>query len=150
MGTVTYPEKLVADFIHDKFVPLRIPNDAKPYADDYSVSWTPRIIILDPDGKIHQSTVGFFPPEEFIPALELGLAKVDFDNNCLDACMKHLDCILNSHAKSAAAPEAVYYRGVARYKITDMAEPLKEAYNLLKEQYPDSEWVYRASPYRLL
>lgn len=150
MDAVTYPDQKVADYINEKFIALRIPNDKQPYAGDFSVSWTPRIIILDPSGKIHQSTVGYFPPDEFIPALVLGLAKVDFDQDCLDDCRKYLDCILASHAKSAAAPEAVYYRGVTEYKITGEAEPLKEAHNKLKEQHPDSEWVFRSWPYSKL
>ncbi len=147
MDAVTYPEAKVADFINDKFIALRIPNDAEPYADDFSVSWTPRIIILDPMGKIHQSNVGFFPPDEFIPSLELGLAKIDFNMKCLDECRKHLKCILTSHANSASAPEALYFDGVAQYKISGEAAPLKKAYHKIKDQYPDSEWVFRASPY---
>jgi len=150
MDAGTYPNQPVADLIDDKFIAVRIRSDLEPYAENFSVSWTPRLIILDPTGKIHQSTVGFFPPEEFIPALVLGLAKVDFDAACLDACLKHLDCILSSHVKSASAPEAVFYKGVTEYKISGKAEPLKEAYHKLEKQYPDSEWVFRASPYRLL
>jgi len=150
MDAVTYPDEKVADYINEKFVALRIPNDAQPYAGDFSVSWTPRIIILDPAGKIHQSNVGYFPPEEFIPALVLGLAKVDFDQQCLDDCLKHLDCILGGHPKSYSAPEAVYYKGVTQYKISGEAEPLKEAYKTLKEQYPGSTWVFRAWPYSKL
>jgi len=150
MDAVTYPNEPVADFINEKFVAVRIRNDEQPYADNYLVSWTPRIIVLDPLGRIHKSTVGFFPPKEFIPALIMGLAKIDFYTSCLDECLKHLDCVINSHPKSGSAPEAVYYKGVTEYKISGKAGSLKEAYHRLKKEYPGSEWLYRAAPYRLL
>ena len=105
---------------------------------------------MDPMGRMIQSSVGFFPPEEFIASLELGLAKIELKAGFLDECLKHLDCILTLHSKSASAPEAVFYRGVTEFKISGEAGALKETYNRLKKDYPDSEWVYRASPYRLL
>lgn len=114
------------------------------------VKWTPTIFVLDQSGIIHQSIVGFLPPEEFIPALELGLAKVDFDLDCLDECQHHLNRILGSHPRSASAPEAVYLLGVTRFKMTEQSGALKEAYYQLQERYPDSDWTRRASPYRLL
>lgn len=150
MDAVTYPDEQVAGYINDSFVALRMAYDTQPYAEDFKVKWTPSIFVLDQSGDIHQSTVGFFPPEEFIPSLELGLAKVDFDLDCLDECQHHLNRILSSHPRSAVAPEAVYLLGVTRYKMTGQAGPLKEAYHQLQERYPDSEWTRRASPYRLL
>ena len=37
-----------------------------------------------------------------------------------------------------------------RFKNTGNPAPLKEAYETLSSQYPDSEWTKRAYPYRLL
>ena len=54
MDAVTYPNEPVADFINGKFVAVRIRNDEQPYADNYLVSWTPRIIILDQLVRVHQ------------------------------------------------------------------------------------------------
>lgn len=150
MDAVTYPDEIVADYIDDTFIPLRMSSDIQPYADDFQVKWTPRIIILDPTGAVHQSNVGFFPPEEFIPSLELGLAKVDFNQDCLEECRQHLNRILSSHPQSFSAPEAVYLKGVVKYKTIGDAKFLKEAYYQLQERYPASEWAQRTWPYRLL
>ncbi len=150
MDAVTYPDEKVADYISEKYVALRLANDAEPYVSDFMVKWTPRIVILDAAGQIHQSTVGFSSPEEFIPSLELALAKADFNLDHIEECKMHLDLILNDHPKSLSAPEAVYLKGVTNYKLSGEAGPLKDAYNKLKDRYPDSEWTQRAMPYRLL
>jgi hypothetical protein len=39
---------------------------------------------------------------------------------------------------------------VCLYKSTNNPKPLKEAYEQLKDQYPESEWTKRAYPYRLI
>lgn len=150
MDAVTYPDEEVAGYIDDSFVALKMAYNTQPFADDFKVKWTPSIFVLDQSGNIHQSIVGFLPPEEFIPALELGLAKVDFDLDCLDECQHHLNRILGSYPRSASAPEAVYLLGVTRYKMTEQSGALKEAYYQLQERYPDSDWTRRASPFRLL
>jgi hypothetical protein len=51
---------------------------------------------------------------------------------------------------SPQAPEAFYFRGVSKYKCTDKAEPLKEASDILRAFYPNSEWSKKAVPYQLL
>jgi hypothetical protein len=150
MGAVTYPNEKVVDFITENLIPLQISNEAEPYIGQFNVKWTPRIFILDPNGKEHQSTLGFMKPENFIPSLELGMAKVDFDLECFEDCLSHLDHILTASPESSSAPEAVYLKGVAGYKKSGDAAPLKDAYNRLQKEYPDSEWTERASPYRLL
>ena len=150
MDAVTYPDNKVIDFINENFIPLRIAGNAEPYAADFMVKWTPRIILLNSVGLIHQSNLGFLPPKEFIPSLELGLAKADFDLDNLDGCKKHLDRILEADPKSSSAPEAVFLRGVTAFKLSDQADSLKEAYHLLQDNYPKSEWAQKALPYRLL
>ncbi len=149
MGAVTYPNEKVADFITSRMVPLQALSDS-PLAADFKIKWTPTIIVLDYYGKEHHRTVGFFPPEEFIPSLLLGMGKIDFDTDQFDAAIIHFDTLLAEYPKSSSAPEAIYLRGVSRYKASHDAAPLKEAYEKLKAEYPASEWVKRAEPYSLL
>jgi tetratricopeptide (TPR) repeat protein len=150
MGAVTYPNPEVGEFIQKYFIPLQLLFDAKPLAKDFQIKWTPSILTLDGGGKEHHRTVGFLAPEEFIPSLMLGLAKTRFDLDQFDEALVHLDQIIAKYPKSGSAPEAVYLRGVARYKSTHDAKKLKEAFEQLKESYPTSEWAQRAAPYRLL
>jgi hypothetical protein len=149
MGAVTYPNEKVADFVMQRMVPLQVGAD-KPFAAEFKVKWTPTIVVLDYFGKEHHRTVGFFPPEEFIPNLLLGMGKLDFDTDRFGDAIQHFDKLLAEYPKSGAAPEAIYLRGVSGYKSTHDAKPLKEAYEKLKTDYPQSEWTMRAQPYSLL
>jgi hypothetical protein len=149
MGAVTYPDTRVAEFVTSRMVPLQVLADSQ-LAGDFKVKWTPTIVVLDYYGKEHHRTVGFFPPEEFIPNLILGMGKIDFDTDQFNDAILNLDQLLARFPKSDAAPEAIYLRGVARYKSSQNAAPLKEAYEKLKADYPASEWTKRAEPYSLL
>lgn len=73
-----------------------------------------------------------------------------FDTDRFDAALANLEKLLSDYAKSHSAHEAIYLRGVSLYKNTDDPKPLKQAYEKLQENYPDSEWTKRAYPYRLL
>jgi len=150
MDAVTYPEPGVRDFVNSNLVPLRLPFDHKPLAEQFQVKWTPTLVTLDADRKEHHRTVGFLSPEELIPSLLLGRAKMDFDLDNFDGAIKTLEKIVGVHSKSDSAPEAIYLLGVSRYKSTHEAKPLKDAYEKLQAEYPDSEWTRRAYPYRLL
>lgn len=149
MGAVTYPNDKVTDFIMSRLVPIQVLADSK-LATDFQIKWTPTIIVLDYYGKEHHRTVGFFPPEEFIPSLLLGMGKVDFDTDQFNAAIIHFDTLLAEFPESDAAPEAIYLRGVSRFKASHDPKPLKEAYEKLKTRYPASEWAKRAEPYGLL
>lgn len=149
MGAVTYPDSRVAEFINTKMIPIQVLSD-HPLAGEFNIKWTPTIIVLDYFGKEHQRTVGFLPPEEFIPSLMLGMGKIDFETGQFEAAIRHFDKVLSDFPASFAAPEAVYLRGVSGYHMSHDAAPLKEAYERLKTGYPSSEWVRRAEPYGLL
>jgi tetratricopeptide (TPR) repeat protein len=150
MDAVTYPDGKVGEFIPNNLIPLRVSSDARPLSHDFNVVWTPALLILDEGGIVHHRTTGFFSPEELIPSLQLGIGKLLFGKERFDEASSRFDKLLRDYASSHSAPEAVYYRGVNRYKLTQEAGPLKEAYRELQSDYPESEWTLRAEPYRLL
>ncbi len=150
MDAVTYPNEKVIEFIEKNMIPLRVAFDAQPIATQFNLKWTPTLITLDADGKEHQRTVGFLPPEDLIPSLLLGIAKSYFNRERFSEALSALDKILAEYPKSDSAPEAIYLRGVCRYKSTHKPQPLKEAYEQLQANYASSEWTKRAYPYRLL
>jgi len=135
MDAVSYPDTKVTEFINGNIVPLRVHFDNQPLSSNFNVQWTPTLVTLDRNGKEHHRTVGFLSPEElneFKPAVE------------------NFDKIISNFSKCDATPEAMYLRGVSRFKTTHDGKNLKEAYELLQSQYPGSEWTKRALPYRLI
>lgn len=150
MGAVTFPDAKVSEYVLKNVIPLRLPHNHAPLADQFQVKWTPTLVTLDQEGKEHHRTVGFLGPEELIPSLMLGKAKLHFDHEQFEQALAVLDAILKEYPKSDSAAEAIFLRGVSRYKSTHDAKPLKEAYEKLSADYPGSEWAKRAYPYRLL
>ncbi len=150
MDAVTYPDHRVIEFIQSHMIPLRVPFDDKPLSADFNVKWTPTLVTLDPEGKEHHRTVGFLAPEELIPSLLLGIAKSHFDRERFDEALSTLDRLRTDYPNSDSAPEAIYLRGVSKYKSTHDPKPLKGAYEQLQARHPSSEWTKRAYPYRLL
>jgi hypothetical protein len=150
MDAVTYPDEAVIGFINDRMIPMRIAFDAEPFATDFNVKWTPTVVTLDSDGKEHHRTVGFLAPEDLMASLLLGIGKVHFDTDKFDDALFNLDKITSDYSKSNSAPEAIFFRGVSGYKGSHDPKKLKEAYERLEAEYPDSEWTQRAYPYRLI
>ncbi len=150
MDAVTYPDDRVAAFTMESLIPLRVPFDTEPLATDFILRWTPTLIILGKDGKEHARFVGFIAPEDYISTFLLGAVKAFIGLKQIDRAAAALDRIINEYPKSFATPEAIYYRGVCEYKTTDSVAGLKGAYERLLKEYPASEWVKRAMPYRLL
>src|SRR5512136_2669929 len=125
MGAVTYPDPKVVQFIQDHMIPLQVLFNAQPIATEFNIKWTPTVITLDAEGKEHHRTVGFLPPEEFIPSLMLGIAKSHFDQEKYEEALSMLDKLLKEYPRSDSAPEAAYFQGVGKYKSTDDAKFLK-------------------------
>src|SRR6185369_7057515 len=100
-------------------------------AADFRVVWTPTLITLDYYGKEHQRTLGYLPPDEMVASLLLGIGKVGFGYEQFNDAVLQFNMLLNGYPKSAAAPEAVYLRGVARYKASHAPTALKECYQQL-------------------
>lgn len=145
-----YPVKEIGDFIMNEMIPLRIPSSNEEMTKKFEIKWTPTFIAMDVNGKEHHRTVGFIAVEELIPSLLLGKAKINFDNENFTKTLELLQSIINNYPKSSDAPEAIFLRGVAGYKNTHQVAPLKEAYNILNQNYPDTSWAKRAYPYSLL
>jgi hypothetical protein len=150
MDAVSYPNNDVTEFINNAMIPLRVSSDAQPLSSDFNVKWTPTLVTLDQDGNEHHRTVGFLSPEELIPSLFLGIAKIGFDLNQFSEALESLNRIVTDYPRSDSTPEAIFLRAVSGYKNTQDANRLKEGYELLQSSYPESEWTRRAYPYRLL
>lgn len=150
MEAVTFPHPKVIQIIEEQVVPVRLPHDHKPLSDQFQVKRTPTLITLDGEGKEHHRVVGFLPPEELMPSILLGKAKVYVDTEDFQEALKAFDALLSEFPKSGSTPEAIFLSGVCRYKSTHDLKPLKESYKRLASDYPESEWTRRAYPYRLL
>lgn len=147
MNAVSYSQSKNISYINENVVPLQINYQQAPYAENYKVKWTPRLLILDSSEFVHHQFVGFLQPQEVIPFLRLGEAKMHFDYDEFEKANKLLDLIIRESAWSKAAPEALYLQGVIGYKSGKDPQPLRDIYHKLQTEYPHSSWADRAFPY---
>jgi tetratricopeptide (TPR) repeat protein len=150
MDAVTYPSREVAAFIRDRVVSLRLSHDHKPLSDELGITRTPCLVLLDNRGAEHHRITGFQTPEDLLAAMQLGLAKIEYDRGVFGKAAELLDRLLAVYPGNAASPEAIYVRGLSRYKERNEPIHLKRAYEQLKSDFPRSEWTRRTFPYRLL
>jgi thioredoxin-related protein len=144
MDTVTYPDHRVAQFIEGHFIPARVRVKENPQlAEDYFVSWTPNVVIADDRGKVHYRVEGYLPPEEFIAHLSLGMGKYWFDHKQFIQAKERFDEVARRHAGTDAGAEALYWLGVAQYKLSQDPAQLLPSWQKLAQEYPGSEWTKR-------
>lgn len=102
-------------------------------------------MIFDPAGKERFRFEGYLPPEDFLAQLKLGLARSAFASEKWDDAEKGFEEIVRSHPSADAAPEALYWAGVARYKSSHNGSALAETARQFKTRYTDSTWAKKAS-----
>jgi TolA-binding protein len=111
----------------------------------FGTQWTPTIVVLDSDGTERYRFEGYLPPADFLAQLALGLAHAAFARkNWAEAEQRYRE-IVQRFPNTEAAPEALYWAGVARYKASNNPSALAETAEQLKKQYRDSAWTKKAS-----
>ena len=150
MDAVAYIDPAVISFVNSNLIPLRISASEPVLAPRFKVKWTPVLLVLDTYGIEQYRTLGFYPPEELIPSLLLGMGKAKFNLPDRPAACAFFGKILTDYPASSLAPEAVYLNGVSNYIESHDVSNLIGLYDRLKTEYPDSPWVIRADPYRFL
>ena len=105
------------------------------------------MLLLDSDGKERVRLEGYLPDSDFIAALMSGLGRIAFvHKNYADAERWYGDLVArfgNTHF----AAEAMYWRGVARYKATNDHTVLGKVAEELRSTHPSSVWASKATPW---
>lgn len=144
-----YTDERVGRFINDNFIPGKFHiRDQQPAFERFGALWTPTLIVLDSDGKEQHRFEGFLPAEDFLAELHLGLGRAAFAHGDYATAQKRYRAVVEHLPNSHAAPEALYWAGVARYKETGDAGALAETANAFSSRYTDSSWAKKASVWR--
>ncbi len=146
----TFADGSVVSAIKEHAVPAWLPHDHIPLSLEYGVTWSPSLLVLDPEGRAHRREIGFLPAEELAPFLLLGCAGVYFDGDKFDHAASVLDRLLAQHSSSAYAPEARFLLGAAAWKADSDPSHLRRTYEDLQRAWPDSLWAKKARPYARL
>jgi len=100
---------------------------------------------MDSDGKERWRIEGYLPKDEFRAQLEMGLARIAFMHKQWADAERRYAQVIERYPDTAAAPEAVYWRGVSQYKRTNDHTVLGGVAEQLNQKYQDSVWAKKAS-----
>ena len=145
-----YSDDRVARMITNDFLPVRVhvrdqAEEFRRLGQRYGAVWTPTILMLDPSGEERHRIEGFLPADDFLPQLGLGLGRIHFSAGRFQDAENQFRDVVERHPDGDAAPEAMYWAGVSRYKRTGDPDVLKETGLALRNAYPDTPWAKKAS-----
>lgn len=115
------------------------------YFHRFDVLWTPTVLILDANGIERARNEGYLPNSEFRAQLEMGLARIAFMHKQWAEAERRYTEVAERYPNTSAAPEAIYWKGVSRYKATNDHSALSAVAEELKEKYQESVWTLKAS-----
>jgi TolA-binding protein len=143
---VTYPHPLVIEYINKNFIPVQLNIQTSPdIKNTYRVLWAPTVIVLDSNGVDYHRFNGFLPPDEFIPQLEFGLAKMALEKQDLKTAREQFANVIVKYPESDIAPESQYWIGVIDFQLTNDVNAEIRAWKIILEKYPNSIWARKVS-----
>jgi hypothetical protein len=120
-------------------------EDYRRFSQRFGAQWTPTLLVIDPEGNERHRIEGFLPAEDLMAQLLLGLGHSGFARERWDEAEQRFREVVNRFPRSEAAPEALYWAGVTRYKAKGDAAALAETGREFTKRYQDSSWAKKAS-----
>ncbi len=146
LEAATYPDQEVARFLADHFVAARINSDERPdLAREFGVFWTPTLVTLHHLGQRLRETIGYLPPAEMLPELALTAALYDLRSARAGEAEARFQEVVDRFGASSAAPEALYWKGLAAYRRSKDKEDLWITWRELAAAYPESIWAQKTT-----
>jgi thioredoxin-related protein len=107
MDTVTYPDPATVQMVHDYLIAVRVQIRSEPVlAQKFAVQYTPTVVTLDEDGIERHRSVGFLPPQEFVPSILLGIGKAYYEKRRFNKAGAALGRLLSMYPESRWVMEA--------------------------------------------
>jgi thioredoxin family protein len=144
-----YPHEKVEKFVSENFVPIKIDVRKKPeLMERFGALWTPTMILLDPNDTERYRFEGYLPVPDFLAHLTLGMGHIAFAMQDYEKAEWWFGQVLENFPDSEVAPEALYWRGVSRYKGSGNAGALADTAEEFSRRYEASSWAKKASVWR--
>jgi len=122
MGTVTYPNVDVERYIRSHFVPVQFNVVDEPEVmDRFNSSWTPTLIVEDPEAREYRRSLGYLDPHRFVGEMALArLAQSIHRRDYKAAHERGLEATHRTKGDPWREPEALYFAAVAAYTARTM------------------------------
>lgn len=148
MSAVTYSCPDVIAFLDRHFVPFQV-NTERPGDDGrdllraHRLLWEPGFVYLDPRGVEIRRAVGYLPPDEFVAEGQMALGKIALLHRRFDESLAWFEKV-DRRPTPAALPEALFWAGIAAYRIDRRLDVLRDRWEALRDRFPGSTWWTRA------
>lgn len=107
MDAVTYPDPRTVRVVTEHLLAVRANiSSEQALAREFGIQYTPTIIILNHERREQNRSVGFLPPEEFIPFLLLSVGKDHLGNRRYRKALRAANEILSVYPGSRWARDA--------------------------------------------
>lgn len=114
MDAVTYPDPATVRLFHDHLVAVRAQVRSEPVlAQKFAVRYTPTVVILDEEGIERHRSIGFLPPQEFVPSMLLGIGKAYYEKRRFEKAATVLGRLLSAYPQSSFVSEAANLKRAA-------------------------------------
>ena len=145
----TYRQPAVQEHLARHFVTLKYdttrPNEwFRKLNGAFGHFWHPNVVVLDHHLIEARRFIGYLPAEEYLPAVDVGRALVSLYRTRPREALEVLDATLERWPGAHVAPEALYWAGVAAYRVTRRIEALAQRWEELGRRHPGSSWSLRA------
>ena len=111
----------------------------------FGAIWTPTALVLDSDANERWRIEGYLPRPEFHAQLQMALARVALMAKKWPDAEAAYDRVLTGHPATFVVPEALYWRGISRYRQTNDHKVLEELAEELQAHHATSIWAVKAS-----
>jgi hypothetical protein len=151
MDAVSYTDPEVAALLAGHFVCVKYDTrrgdpDLLRLSGPNALLWTPTLVVLDPSLSEVRRLVGYLPPRELDAELAVGLALVALRRRELDRAIELLRSVADRVPPPSAAPEALYWAGVAAYYQDGRSlASLSDWWREIGARHPRSAWRERAN-----
>jgi TolA-binding protein len=146
LENTTYSDPDVAKYINEHFVPVQLnQRENQRFFDTMKIIWTPTNTVCNSRGTELDRWTGYLPPNQFLPRIIFANARVAMAEGDWTAAIDGLSDITLTYGDSLVASEALYWLGVAQWKMTRDFDRLSDAWWRLMKEYPGSEAAAKAS-----
>ena len=143
---MTYPNAEVARLLNAEFVPVRINTQDQPeVARRFHLMWSPILVMLDHREFPLRRIVGYLPPTEMLAQLHFVRALNEMRSARHASALQVFRQLYAGFPRADVVPEAIYWEGIAAYRLSKNKEDLWVIWRQLAADYPGSAWAARTT-----
>ncbi len=149
MERVTYQDKHVQELLGESFVGLKLEQneDGRKIAEllrPRKLLWSPLFLILGASGVEFRHSLGYFSPREFMAELLVGGGNASLATLKPAQANALFERVVTDFHDTKAAPEALFWQGIAQFRHSRDKRDLSTAWQVLLERFPDSLWAEKS------